>query len=88
LNNGYGKSRNVARARVGMPREAKWPLVTRLLDLGHKGTKSPAHIGPVEFDALGAMLVVRCARELRRTTDPLFRRAGIDLDGEGAQPCP
>jgi hypothetical protein len=28
------------------------------------------------------------ARELRRTTDPLFRRAGIDLDGEGAQPCP
>jgi hypothetical protein len=22
-------------------------------------------------------------RNLRRTTDPLFRRAGIDLDGEG-----
>ena len=22
-------------------------------------------------------------RELRRSTDPLFRRAGIDLDGEG-----
>ena len=24
-------------------------------------------------------------RELRRTTDPLFRRAGIDLDGEGGK---
>jgi hypothetical protein len=23
-------------------------------------------------------------RNLRRSTDPLFRRAGIDLDGEGA----
>jgi hypothetical protein len=24
-------------------------------------------------------------RELRRTTDPLFRQAGIDLDGEGTR---
>jgi hypothetical protein len=27
-------------------------------------------------------------RELRRSTDPLFRRAGMNLDGEGDQPCP
>ena len=25
-------------------------------------------------------------RELRRATDPLFRRVGIDLDGEGKAP--
>ena len=25
-------------------------------------------------------------RELRRATDPLFRQAGIDLDGEGEAP--
>jgi hypothetical protein len=74
----------------------------------------PSHIGPVEFDTVGAMVAVRCPRELdplmrkaggqwepgtrrwlivrrrlgplirelRRSTDPLFRRAGMDLDGE------
>ena len=72
----------------------------------------PARIGPVEFSNLGAMVSVRCPRdldplmrkagglwepsshrwlierwrmgplmrELRRATDPLFRRAGMDLD--------
>jgi hypothetical protein len=33
-------------------------------------TDLPARIGPV-------------IRTLRRSTDPLFRQAGIDLDGEG-----
>ena len=74
----------------------------------------PGRIGPVEFGNLGAMVSVRCPRdldplmraagglwepgspqwlierwrmgplmrELRRSTDPLFRRAGMDLDGE------
>jgi hypothetical protein len=32
----------------------------------------PARIGPVEFEMLGAMVVVRCAREL----DPVMRKAG------------
>ena len=75
----------------------------------------PSRIGPVEFNTLGAMVAVRCPRDLdplmrkaggqwepgsrrwlierrrinplirnlRRATDPLFRRAGINLDGEG-----
>jgi len=75
----------------------------------------PGHIGPAEFSVLGAMVAVRCPRELdplmrkaggmwepdsrrwlierrrmnplvrnlRRATDPLFRRAGMDLDGDG-----
>ena len=74
----------------------------------------PARIGPAEFSTLGAMVAVRCPRDLdpvmrraggewepgtrrwlierrrmgplirnlRRETDPLFRQAGIDLDGE------
>jgi hypothetical protein len=74
----------------------------------------PARIGPVEFGELGAMVAVRCPRDLddvmrraggewepgsrrwlierrrmgplirnlRRTTDPLFRQAGMNLDGE------
>ena len=75
----------------------------------------PPRIGPVEFAMSGAMVAVRCPkeldammrkaggqwepgtrrwlivrrrigpviRELRQSTDPLFRRAGIDLDGQG-----
>jgi hypothetical protein len=75
----------------------------------------PRHIGPVEFDTVGAMVAVRCPRgldplmkkaggqwepgsrrwlivrrrvgplirDLRRSTDPLFRQAGMNLDGEG-----
>jgi hypothetical protein len=75
----------------------------------------PSHIGPAEFSTLGAMIAVRCprelvplmrqaggqwepgsrrwlierrrmgplVRELRRSTDPLFRRVGMDLDGKG-----
>jgi hypothetical protein len=75
-------------------------------------TDLPARIGPVEFEAWGGMVAVRCPldldplmrkaggmwdpglrrwlieprrmgpliRNLRRTTDPLFRRAGISLD--------
>jgi hypothetical protein len=86
-----------------------------------QGTKSPAdlpaRIGPVEFYMVGAMVAVRCPRELdpmmrkagglwepgrrrwlivrrrigpvirdlRRSTDPLFRQAGMDLDGEGSR---
>ena len=76
------------------------------------GIELPAHIGPVEFGMLGAMVAVRyprevdpmmrkaggqwepgsrrwlivrrrigpVLRELRRSTDPLFRKAGMDLD--------
>jgi hypothetical protein len=87
-------------APVGLARRVRPPL-----DL-------PARIGPVEFSMLGAMIAVRCPRdldpimrraggmwepgsrrwlierrrigpvirELRRTTDPLFRRAGVNLD--------
>ena len=57
----------------------------------------PVRIGPVEFRMVGSMVGVRCpreldplmrkagpvVRELRRDTDPLFRQAGISLDGEG-----
>jgi len=74
----------------------------------------PSHVGPAEFNVLGAMAAVRCpqdldplmrkaggmwdpgsrrwlierrinplVRNLRRATDPLFRQAGMDLDGEG-----
>jgi hypothetical protein len=32
----------------------------------------PARIGPVEFGTLGAMVAVRCPRDL----DPIMRRAG------------
>jgi hypothetical protein len=49
----------------------------------------PARIGPAEFSTLGAMVAVRCPsnlgpliRNLHRATDPLFRRAGMDLDQE------
>jgi hypothetical protein len=55
----------------------------------------PARIGPVEFGTLGGTVAVRCPRDLdpvmrraggmwepgtRRSTDPLFRQAGMDLD--------
>ena len=75
----------------------------------------PARIGAAEFGTFGAMVTVRCPRDLdplcaaaggmwepggqrwlvmrrrvgpliralRHETDPLFRQAGIDLDGEG-----
>jgi hypothetical protein len=75
----------------------------------------PSRIGPVEFDTLGAMVAVRCPRDLdplmrkaggmwepgsrrwlierwrinplirnlQRATDPLFRRAGMNLDEGG-----
>jgi len=77
----------------------------------------PVRIGPAEFTALGALIAVRCPRDLdplmrkaggvwepggkrwlieprrmkplvrnlRRATDPLFRRAGIDLEAEGGR---
>ncbi len=36
----------------------------------------PARIGAAEFGTLGAMVTVRCPRDL----DPLVRKAGMDLD--------
>jgi hypothetical protein len=43
------------------------------------GTWEPgSRRGLVERRRLGPLI-----RNLRRATDPLFRRAGIDLDGEG-----
>jgi hypothetical protein len=79
---------------------------------GRRAVSLPARIGPVELGMLGALVAVRCprdldplmqkaggqwepgsrrwlierrrmgplVRELRRATDPLFRRAGISLD--------
>jgi hypothetical protein len=52
----------------------------------HRLPDLPAHVGPCEFCEQGRQVIVRgigpVIRALEYATDPLFWRAGIDLDGD------
>ena len=59
----------------GMGRRRYWKECT---SSEPHGGGAPVQGGQHERRRLGPLI-----RNLRRATDPLFRRAGIDLDGEG-----